>query len=149
MYVHTQICHVAAFAASNLLLATVLRALLRHQPAEILWQAELQKLEKKLADALDALKVEQASNERANRRAALDQHRLEQVPSRCRVPHVNEARHIVLRDAWLWSSPMRRPSLAAGISCSSAATRELLQSARPCQAPALLAMCIMCHDHRP
>lgn len=53
------------------------------QFAKVRLQAELQKLEKKLADALDALKVEQASNERANRRAALDQHRLEQVPNSC------------------------------------------------------------------
>lgn len=43
-------------------------------------QVELQKLEKKLADAMDALKVEHLSSEKASRRAALEQHRLEQVP---------------------------------------------------------------------
>lgn len=42
-------------------------------------QVELQKLEKRSADALDALKVEQASAEKAGRRAALEQHRLDQV----------------------------------------------------------------------
>lgn len=42
-------------------------------------QAEVQKLETKLLDAMEALKVEQASSERGSRRAALEQHRLERV----------------------------------------------------------------------
>ena len=41
-------------------------------------QAEIQKLEKKLADALDALKQEQLSSERSRMRDALEQYRLEQ-----------------------------------------------------------------------
>lgn len=39
----------------------------------------MQKAEKKVMDALEALKVEQASSEKAGRRAALEQHRLEKV----------------------------------------------------------------------
>jgi hypothetical protein len=96
-------CHLVAFAASKSLVAPVWNALLFTSTRTLLFclQAELQKLEKKLADALDALKVEQASNERANRRAALDQHRLEQVLEPCSVLRRRDAWHIVRLDAWL------------------------------------------------
>jgi len=48
-------------------------------PRLLFSQAEVQKLETKLLDAMEALKVEQASSERGSRRAALEQHRLDRV----------------------------------------------------------------------
>ncbi len=76
-----RLCHESGFEGTDVVQCAGMSSV------EIFLQAELQKLEKKLADALDALKVEQASNERANRRAALDQHRLEQVLVACAVLH--------------------------------------------------------------